>query len=352
MRALAAGASAALIMGASLSAQPLGPDRPYKVQQVARTGGDGGFDYVHADSVNRRLYVPRSGANPRVEVFDLDTLKPVGVVAGVNGHGAAIDPQSGHGFATSKPVAMWDAKSLALIKTIPVDGSPDGILGDPAAQRIYILSHTAPNITAIDARDGSVVGAVDAGGAVEQTVSDGKGRLFADLENKDQVAVIDAKTMTVTARYGFHGECGNPTGIAIDPKNGILFVACRNPENMAVLSADTGAVLAVLPIGVGSDGAVFNPATNEAFVANRNQVLSVVKEVSPTKFVAEQPASTPLYSKTITLDRKTNRIFLITADFTPPPPDAAAEARALLPGAPIRRGPMIPGTFSIVEVGR
>src|ERR1019366_8633034 len=117
----------------------------YRVTKTAKVGGDGGFDYVYADVANRRLYVPRSGPTPYISVFNLDTLEPAGEIAGYSAHGAAVDPKSGHGFATSKPVVMWDAKTLAVIKTIDVQGNPDGILFDPFNQRVYILSHGAPN---------------------------------------------------------------------------------------------------------------------------------------------------------------------------------------------------------------
>ena len=168
---------------------------PYKVMKQAKTGGDGGFDYVYADSDGRRLYIPRTGSNPRVTVFNLDTLAPVGEIPKANARGAAVDPKSGHGFASSKPVVMWDTKTLAAIKTIDVQGGPDGILFDPFNQRVWIFSHRAPNATVINTADGSVVGTVDLGGAPEQAVTDGKGHLWVDIEDKDNVAAVDAKTL-------------------------------------------------------------------------------------------------------------------------------------------------------------
>ena len=146
------------------SAQPAGT---YKVVQTAKVGGEGGFDYVYADDVARRLYVPRLGPQGKIAVFDLDTLKPLGEIANASAHGAAIDAKSGHGFGSSKPVVMWDAKTLATIKTIDVQGGPDGILGDPFNGRVYVFSHSAPNATVIDAKDGSIVGTIDLGGAPE-----------------------------------------------------------------------------------------------------------------------------------------------------------------------------------------
>ena len=144
---------------------------PNKVLQMARVGGDGRFDYVYADSDGRKLYVPRTGTTPRVSVYDLDSLKLIGEIPNTNARGAAVDPKSGHGFASSNPVAMWDTKTLAVIKTIQVQGGPDGILFDPFNQRVWIFSHRAPNATIIDTKDGSVVGTLDLGGAPEQAAA-------------------------------------------------------------------------------------------------------------------------------------------------------------------------------------
>src|SRR5277367_4861264 len=167
---------------------------PYKVLQTAKVGWEGGFDYVYADDAARKLYVPRLGPAGKITVFDLDTLKPAGEIANASAHGAAVDAKSQHGFGSSKPVVMWDAKTLATIKTIDVQGGPDGSLGDASDGRIYILSHSAPNATVIDAKDGSIVGTIDLGGAPEQAVSDGKGHIYVDIEDKGNIAVVDAKT--------------------------------------------------------------------------------------------------------------------------------------------------------------
>src|ERR1039458_3589760 len=261
---------------------------PYKVLKSARVGGDGGFDYVYADADGRRLYIPRTGNPARVTVFNLDTQESVGEIANTNAHGAAVDPKSGHGFASSKPVAMWDTKTLALIKTIDVQGGPDGILFDPFNQRVWVFSHGAPNATVINAVDGSVVGTVDLGGAPEQAVTDGKGHLYVDLEDKDKIAVVDAVALKATGTYDLAGKGGGPGGLAFDVKNHILFATCHDPATMVVLHSDEGKILATLPIGAGTDGATFNPKTMEAFSSNGDGTLSVIKENSPTSFVVEQ----------------------------------------------------------------
>lgn len=237
----------------------------YKVVKTAKVGGAGGFDYVYADSAGRRLYIPRTGNPARITVFNLDTLESAGEIPDTNARGAAVDPKSNHGFVTSKPVVMFDTKTLAVIKKIDVEGGPDGILFDPFNERIYIWSHSAPNATVIDAKDGSVAGTIDLGGAPEQAVTDGKGHIYVDIEDKDNVAVIDAKSMQVTAHYDLAGKGGTCAGLAMDVKNQILFVSCRKPQTMVIMSAKDGKIIDALPIGAGTDGAVFNPNTMEAF---------------------------------------------------------------------------------------
>jgi DNA-binding beta-propeller fold protein YncE len=350
----------AIISGISLlaiigSAQQSPTAGPYKVLRRARVGGAGGFDYVYADVAGRRLYVPRGGTQgssptpPRVSAFNLDTLEPVGEIPNANARGAAVDPRSGHGFASSKPVVMWDTKTLATIKSIDVDGGPDGILFDPFNQRVYVFSHRAPNATVINSVDGTVAGTIDLGGAPEQAVTDGKGRLYVDIEDKANVAVIDAKTMKVTAHYELGDKGGTPAGLAFDVKHGILFVACRTPAPgvMVMLNADTGKVITTLPLAGGSDGAVFNPATMETFSSAGNGTLTVIKENSPESFVVEQIVETMQSAKTLTLDSKTNHILLIGADFAPPPTPAPSPA-----GGRPGRGAMVPDSFSVLVVGK
>ena len=318
---------------------------PYKVLQTAKVGGDGGFDYVYADAAARKLYIARGGSPGRISVFNLDTLKAAGEIPNASARGAAVDPKSMHGFATSKPVVMWDARTLKTIKTIDVEGAPDGIMFDPFNQHVYVLSHRAPNVTVINAIDGAVVGTIDLDAAPEQAVTDGKGHVYIDLEDKSQVAAIDAKTLKVTAKYDLGGKGGTPAGLAFDVKNHLLFVACRDPATMVVLNSDTGKIITALPIGAGTDGATFNPKTMETFSSQGDGTLTVIKEKSPTSFVVEQTVQTPRYAKTLTLDSKTGRILLIAAEFEPPPPPPATGPRPA-------RGPMVPGSFSIIAVGK
>lgn len=318
---------------------------PYHVVQTTKVGGDGGFDYVYADAVGRKLYIARSRQTPRVSIFNLDTLESVGEIPQTGAHGAAVDAKSHHGFASSKPVAMWDTNTLALIKTIDVDGGPDGILNDDFNHRTYIFSHGAPNATVIDANTGTVLGTIDLGGAPEQAASDGKGHLYVDLEDKAAVAVVDTKTMKVTNTYSLGGKGTGCAGLALDARHHVLFVACRSPQVMVMLDSNTGKYLADLPIGGGCDGAVFNPKTGEAFSSQGDGTLTIIKEDTPTTFEVEQTVKTMRGAKTLTLDAKTNKIFLIAAEYGAPasPPPAGGRGG---------RAPMVPGSFSIVVVGK
>ena len=328
---------------------------PYKVLKIQLVGGDGGFDYVTADSEGRNLYVARSGPAGHIGVFNLDTLAPVGDIPGVSSHGGAVDTASGHGFATSKPVTMFDAKTFAILKKIEVEGNPDGYLNDVYNHHFYILSHSAPNITVLDDKDGAILGTIDIGGAPEQAATDGKGKIYVDIEDKSAIAVIDANTMKMVGKYDLSSKGGGCAGLALDVKNSILFASCREKNNMIILSATDGHIITDLPIGVGSDGATFNPATMEAFSSQGDGTLTVVKEDSPTSFSVEQTVPTPARAKTLTLDSKTNQIYLITAEYGPVPPPAP-NAPPPPPGAPAfmrgPRPPMIPGSFQILVVGK
>jgi DNA-binding beta-propeller fold protein YncE len=328
---------------------------PYKVLKIQLVGGEGGFDYVTADPDGRNLYVARSGPAGHIGVFNLDTLAQVGDIPGVSAHGGAVDTVTGHGFATSKPVTMFDARTFAILKKIDVEGNPDGYLNDAYNHRFYVLSHSEPNVTVLDDKDGSILGTINIGGAPEQAATDGHGRIYVDIEDKDAIAVIDANTMKMTGKYDLSSKGGGCAGLALDATNGILFAACRDKNNMIMLSAADGHIITDLPIGNGCDGATFNPATMEAFSSQGDGTLTVIKEDSPTSFKVEQTVPTPARAKVLTLDTKTGHILTITAEYGPVPA-VPANAPAPPPGAPAwmrgPRAPMIPGSFQILVIGK
>jgi hypothetical protein len=322
---------------------------PYKVLKTAKVGGEGGYDYIFADVDARRLYVPRGGATGgQLMVFNLDTLESAGGVADVRSGGATVDPKSHHGFSTTKPLTMWDATTLKVIKTIDVDGRPDGILCDSYNARVWVLSHQAPHATVIDAADGTVVKTLDLGGAPEEAVSDGKGTIYVNIADKANIAVVDAKTLTVTAHYDMSEKGTGGSGLAFDAKNHILFAYYRQPAPVVVIvNADNGNIITTLPTGMGVDTVAFNPATMEAISAEGAGTMTFIKENSPTSFAVEQTLQTMVGAKTLALDTKTNRIFTMAAEFGPPAPDAPPG-----PAGRPARGPMVPGSFSILMVGK
>ncbi len=317
---------------------------PYTTVQTVQVMGSGGIDYVYADSEGRRLYVPRGDA---VLVFDLDTLKSVGSIPNARARGVAVDPLSGHGFCSSSPIVMWDTRTLKTIRTIEVQGRPDAILFESKTERVYVFSHTQPNATVLDSKTGSVVGTIDLGGAPEQAVSDAQGRLFVNLEDKDNIAVVDVKTLKVTAHYGLGGKGGGPAGLALDKANHILFSFCHDPATAVILNADDGKIIATLPIGRGTDSGGFNPKTMEAFSSQGDGTLTIILEKTPTSFEVEQTVQTKPRAKTCTLDTKTDRIILITLE--PAPGSATAP-----PGGGPARGQRGggPGLLDILVVGR
>ncbi len=360
---------------------------PYKVLKTARVGGEGGWDYIYADSSARRLYIPRGAVRatpatdtspesaalpPRLTVFDLDTLAPVGELSGVGGQGTAVDPKSGHGFTSDHPqVSMFDTKTLTKLKSIDVgEARPDGIVFDAFSERVFVFSHPTKNATVIDARDGTVQGTIDLGGTPEQGVPDGKGMLYVVMQDAvGSVTAVDLKSMKAVAHYSLV-DMGGCNGLALDAKNGVLFAACSRPSAppvqgsgagqsvgqsqtaqsqaaMVVLSAKDGKILAKLPLAGSSDGAAFSPATMEAFSTGGNGTLTVVKEKSPTTFEVEQVLNTMNGARTITLDTKTGHLFTMSQERTPAPADAPAP-----PSGRPRMGPPVPGSFTILMIGR
>src|SRR5204863_7594815 len=368
------------------------PDGPYKVLKTAKVGGEGGTDYIYADTAGRRLYITRGATQAqaatdtmpavpafekRLTIFDLDTLEPAGVIPGVGGNGATVCPNSGHGFTSDHPQpSMFDVKTMKLIKTIevPQGFSADGIYCDTFDDRVYIGSHPTKSLMVVDAKDGTVLGNVDLGGTPEQTVADGKGTVFQVLQERPGgVAVVDVKTMKVTKTYPF-GDNGGCNGLALDAKNQIRFAACsavgpgaprgtpqpppdpnaKPPQTFVILSAKDGKILTRLPLAGGSDGATFNPATMEAFSTQGNGTMTIVKEKSPTSFEVEQDLKTwpSNGARTIAFDGKTGHLFAMASEVGPPPPPPAAGTPPPAGGRGAGRGAAIPGSFTIIMVGK
>jgi hypothetical protein len=235
---------------------------------------------------------------------------------------------------------------------------------------VFVFSHPTKNATVIDSRDGSVTGTIDLGGTPEQGVADGKGMLYVVMQDAvGSVTVVDLKSMKAVAHYSLV-DMGGCNGLALDAKNGVLFAACSRPSPapgatsgagqpggqsqaaqsqaaMVVLSAKDGKILAKLPLAGGSDGAAFNPATMEAFSTGGNGTLTVVKEKTPVTFEVEQVLTTMNGARTITLDTKTGHLFTMSQERTPAPAGAA-----VAPNGRPAMGPPVPGSFTILMMGR
>ncbi len=378
MSRIAAGLLLVTAAAVAAAQQQSGDPGPYKVLMRARVGGEGGTDYIHASAVDRRLYITRNAVRAvaatdstpareavpgRVTVFDLETLKPLGEIMNGGGNGAVVDAKSGHGFASSHPdISMFDTKSMQMIRTIDPNSddpsanpkfSADGIYFDPSDDRVYVGSHPTKDLLVIDSHDGKAIGRIALGGIPEQTISDGKGTLYAVLQDSaGSVAVVNQKTLKTTAHYPL-GDVGRCNGLALDAKNGVLFAACaqgrapgRDPQPvMVILSAKDGRILTTLPLAGASDGAVFNPATMEAFSSHGNGTLTIIKEKSPTSFEVEQNLQTMNGARTLTLDPKTGRIFVMSVERGPAPPPPAGGGRG-------GQAPVIPGSFTVLMIGK
>lgn len=327
---------------------------PYKVLDTTQLMGAGGIDYVYADNDERRVYVPRGG---NTYVFDLDKHNYIGCITNIGGHGVAIDIASHHGFSSGQQIGMFDTETMQKLKSIEVQGRPDGILFEPFTKNVLIFSHQSPSITLIDPKDGTVAGTIDVGGAMEQAQSDGQGKLYVDVEDEKKIAVVDLKTQKVVTKYDLGDAAGEPGGLGLDAKNHILFAMCARPNVCVVVNADDGKVITTLPLGNGTDGGGFNPATMEAWSSQRDGTLTIIKESSPTSFAVEQTVKTKTGCKTSSLDTKNNVIVTVCTERAPgatPPPAPATNAPAggggeRRGGGGFNRGP---GNLDILFVGR
>jgi len=343
---IAAGIAMSASLGVAQYASAVGP---YKVLKTAKVGGEGGFDYISADVEGRRLYVPRNGPMGRLTVYNLDTLEPAGTIPNVRSGGAIVDHKSHHGFSTTKPITMWDSNTLQTIKTIDVDGRPDGIMFDPYNERVWVLSHMPPYATVIDAKEGTAVGTVDLGGQPEQAASDGKGTVYVNVLDKGNIAVVDANHLTVTKHIDLNSKgVMNGSGLSLDAKNHILFSYWRVPSPVVVIvNAETSDIITTFPTAMGVDTVAFNPATMEAISTASEGSIVIIKENSATNFVVEQRLQTMVGARTMVLDTETNHVLTMAFEYGPVP----ANAPPPVPGR-LALGPPVAGSFTLLMVGQ
>jgi len=318
-------------------------DPGYHVIKTYKLGGEGGWDYLTLDSSSRRLYISRA---THVMVIDADSGKPVGDIPDTPGvHGIALAPELGRGFVSNGregTVTIFDIDTLKPITKVKAGDNPDAILYDPATKRVFAFNGRSQNATAIDAAKGTVLGTIKLEGKPEFAVSDGKGEIFVNIEDKSQLDAIDPAKLEVKSRWPL-APCQEPSGLDMDRKNRRLFAGCDN-KMMAVVDADTGKVLATPAIGDGVDATAYDEGTGLAFASCREGVLTVVREESPSKFSVAENVKTQEGARTLALDPKTHQVFVVTAKFGPAPPATADQ--------PHPRPAILPDSFVVLVVGK
>jgi DNA-binding beta-propeller fold protein YncE len=331
------------LVPAVLPAAP--PDAPgYKVVKKVEVGGEGGWDYLLVDAAARRLYVSRG---TRVMVFDADTYAAVGEIPDTAGvHGIAIAPELSRGFTSNgraNSVTIFDTKTLKTISEVKVTGeNPDAILYDPSSKRVFAFNGRTANATVLDAATGAVAGTIALDGKPEFGAADGKGLSFVNIEDKNEIEVLDGAKLTVVKKFPL-APCEEPSGLAIDVRHRRLFAGCHN-KMMAVVDADSGRVVATVPIGEGVDANAYDPGTGFAFASCGDGTLTSARVEGSDKWSVAETVATQQGARTMALDEKTHRIVLVTAQFGPPPSPTAENPRP--------RRPMVPGSFVLLVVGK
>jgi len=301
---------------AVLTAVATGAD--YKVVKTWKLGGDGGWDYLTADSDGHRLFIARS---TRVMVIDTESGKQVGEIPDTPGvHGVALVPDLGRGFTSNgreDTVSVFDLKTLALQKKIKVGNGPDAIVYDPFSRRVFTFNGRGHDTTAVDASKGEVVGKLDLGGKPEFGATDGNGTVWVNIEDKSELVAFDPVKLAVKSRWKL-ADCEEPTGLSLDRKNRRLFAGCGN-KKMAIVNADDGKIVASPAIGDSCDATAFDADLGLAFASAGDGTITVIHEDSADKFTAIQTVTTQKGARTMALDSKTHRIFTVTANVGPRP---------------------------------
>ncbi len=310
----------------------------YQVSQTFHIGGDGAWDYLTVDAEHKLLFVPRS---THTMVLDAATGKAVADIPGQKrNHGVAIVPGAGRGFitdGTDASVTVFDLKTYKVLGKFKTAEDSDGVIYDPASGKVLVVCGDASSLIPIspdvDPATGSADPAVDLGGKPEFLAADGKGKAYINLEDKDRVAVVDTKTMKVINKWSV-APGGSPVGMSMDTVHRRLFIGCRKPQKLIVMDADSGKVLADLPIGAGVDATKFD---GDIFASCGDGSLTVSRETAPGKFEVVQTVKTPPGARTMGVDPSTHTLYLPTAEMQPP---AAGQTR------PRPK----PGTFMVVVV--
>jgi DNA-binding beta-propeller fold protein YncE len=306
-------------------------------------GGEGSWDYVSVSAEDRRLYVSH---NNQVEVLNADTHEKIGVIPTKGVHGICAIQSLGKGFITNgkaNNVTVFDIKTLQPLAQIATDEDPDALLYDPYSNRVFIFNNDGMSITVIDALSNKVIKMFKVAGKPETGVTDEAGTIYVNLEDANEIVVFDSKTLIVKKRFKLSpGE--EPTGLAFDKETHRLFSTCRKNQLMMVMDAGNGKVIARLPIGKMTDGAIFNGQSKLVACSNGEGTITIVKEWAPDKFEVVDTIVTARGAKTLAFDSKTEHLYTVTAQLGDTPAPTAAN--------PKPRPAIIPGTFMLLEYGK
>lgn len=288
----------------------------YVLDKKIALPGNGGYDYLSIDKVNNRLYVSHGTS---VNVVDIATEKVIGTIDGMQGvHGIAIVNKYNKGFISDgkgTAAIAFDLKTLAKLATIPLTNKgPDGIIYDSFSDKVLVINGDSNSASIVDPKDMKQTGTIDLGGAPEFAVSDGKGKIYNNLEDKNSLNVIDAKTLKVIHNYPLAPGTG-PTGLELDDVNKRLFSVCRGNKGMEVVDALSGKVITTVPIGSGVDAVAYDAQTKLIFCSNGDGTTTIIKQESADKYTVVQTLATQTRAKTLALDTKTHKIYLSAPEF-------------------------------------
>lgn len=312
----------------------------YSIQHKWTIGGEGGWDYLVADPAAHRLYVTHG---TRVEVLDTNSGKVVGSIQGLQGiHGVALDSAGKYGYISDGRagiVVVFDRDSLKTLASIPVGTNPDGIVFEPVTKTVWAFNGRSSSVSVIDTATRKVIATIALPGKPEFPVADGRGTIFDNIESKNSIVRLDAKTKKLTAIWPLK-NCDSPSGLAIDTVSRHLFSVCDS-KTMNVVDATSGRVLATPTIGEGPDAAGYDPVHKLAFSSNGEGTLTVVDAAKDT-YPVIQTLTTQKGARTMSIDPSAGRVYLVTANFAPRPANAAAHSRPAI----------LPGTFTVLVAGR
>ncbi len=316
--------------------------KSYKIETKWTIGGEGGWDYLLADSSAHRLYVTHG---QRVEVLDLNTGKPIGAITGLKGtHGVALDADGKFGYISdggANQVVIFDRQSLQTVGTVPAGTNPDGIVFEPVTKTVWAFNGRSKDVTVIDTVSHKVIATVALPGKPEFPTADGTGNVFDNIEDKSEIVRLDAKSPEVTATWPL-GKCESPSGMAIDRAGHRLFSVCDG-NVMAVVDYESGKVIATPAIGEGPDAAGYDVKTKLAFSSNGQGTLTVVG-ASNSEYKVLQTLTTEPRARTMALDEATGKVYLVTAKFGPAPAATAENPRP--------RPSVLPNSFTVIVAGQ